>query len=444
MRVFQYSPTTFLVEAKDTRILIDPWLEDGEYFGAWAHFPPPDPDRYASLGADYIYVSHIHPDHCSLLTLTKLDRSIPVLIHRYDGQFLKRTIEQLGFEVRELPHGVRTELHNGVAINILAADDCNPEICGRIIGCSLPHSSRGSTQIDSLCVIDDGSCVVVNTNDCQYSVARSLLPRIRAFYRRIDLLIVGYTGAGPYPQCFPDLSAEQAAIAGRRKQQAFLEQGVNYIKDLAPRLVIPAAGSYVLAGRLAGLDELRSAPELSDAVTYFAEKTSEIGSAFRLLNEGLSLDVVSGETSADYLAPSVRERRKYRDEYLSRRALDYEDDKAPGDGDIERMLTSAFNRFKAKRASWDVKSSTTILIAFGSSTRACLDMASDTLSFTDKRVVEAPLLEIGVDRRLLGRLLSGPQWAHWDNAEIGSHLTFRRSPDLYERSLYQLIHYLHD
>ena len=41
------------------------------------------------------------------------------------------------------------------------------------------------------------------------------------------------------------------------------------------------------------------------------------------------------------------------------------------------------------------------------------------------------------------RILSGPKNAHWNNAEIGSHLTFERKPDNYERGLYYCLSYFH-
>ena len=52
-------------------------------------------------------------------------------------------------------------------------------------------------------------------------------------------------------------------------------------------------------------------------------------------------------------------------------------------------------------------------------------------------------VKYNIDIRLLSRLLSGPRYAHWQNAEIGSHLNFFRSPNLYDRDLYFSTIYLH-
>ena len=44
-------------------------------------------------------------------------------------------------------------------------------------------------------------------------------------------------------------------------------------------------------------------------------------------------------------------------------------------------------------------------------------------------------IEIQTDARLLYWLLQGPRKAHWNNADIGSHIQFRRIPNIYERGL---------
>ena len=57
--------------------------------------------------------------------------------------------------------------------------------------------------------------------------------------------------------------------------------------------------------------------------------------------------------------------------------------------------------------------------------------------------IEYPYLQISLDHELFKRLISGPRYAHWNNAEIGSHLTFSRNPDIYERGLFFCLYYFH-
>ena len=71
----------------------------------------------------------------------------------------------LGFEVIECDNCKPYMLDNGGSITIYAADNCNPEICGKFMGCGVVEKKFGSTQIDSLALFQLGD----NVGNC-YSV----------------------------------------------------------------------------------------------------------------------------------------------------------------------------------------------------------------------------------------------------------------------------------
>ena len=48
-----------------------------------------------------------------------------------------------------------------------------------------------------------------------------------------------------------------------------------------------------------------------------------------------------------------------------------------------------------------------------------------------------------VDSKLLYRILRGPKYSHWNNAEGGSHIEFTRKPEIYERKLYYSMNFIH-
>ena len=54
-----------------------------------------------------------------------------------------------------------------------------------------------------------------------------------------------------------------------------------------------------------------------------------------------------------------------------------------------------------------------------------------------------PFVVFQTDPRLLLRILSGPRFAHWNNATIGSHVRFFRSPNNYEQPVYDAMNYFH-
>ena len=137
MKITHLSSATELIETNGIKILTDPWLVDGAFYGTWCHYPPVDLSRIKLDDIDYVYVSHIHPDHFDPATLAMLSNKVPVLIHRYERPFLRMNVERLGFKVIEIPHGESFELGAGVRIEVYGADNCDPAICGKMFGAAM-------------------------------------------------------------------------------------------------------------------------------------------------------------------------------------------------------------------------------------------------------------------------------------------------------------------
>ena len=80
MKVTFVADSTFIFEHEGLRILTDPWIGTTIYGGAWRQFPQPviKPSDVGRL--DYIFISHIHEDHCDAQTIAALDRNATVLL----------------------------------------------------------------------------------------------------------------------------------------------------------------------------------------------------------------------------------------------------------------------------------------------------------------------------------------------------------------------------
>ena len=86
-----YRSSTVGITSDNFKLLCDPWLRDGEYYGAWSHYPPYDLDKNLDEinSYDAIYISHIHPDHCSEKTLSMISKDIPIYILAYHSKLIK-------------------------------------------------------------------------------------------------------------------------------------------------------------------------------------------------------------------------------------------------------------------------------------------------------------------------------------------------------------------
>jgi UDP-MurNAc hydroxylase len=444
MKVQFLRSASVLIEANGVKILTDPWLVDGEYFGSWAHCPPYDFDPAAFADVDFIYLSHIHPDHLSRKTLALLPRHVPVLIHAYATRFLRANVEALGFRALELPHNRRTHLRNGVHINVLAADNCDPTVCGKFFGCPQVEKTFGSTQIDSMSVVDDGHHVVVNVNDCPFELARDSLALVREQYADIDLLLTGYSGAGPYPQCFPGLTAAERDRASAAKKSQFLRQGERFITALQPRYYLPFAGTYTLAGKLARLNPHRGVPELEEACEFFERRDSPIDrnrSQCVALGPGGVIDLASGERWGSHVPSDHTVKQRYIDDVLLARLLDYETHDVPDVAELKALVPEAYDRMERKRRELGFSSDTRVYICLGDGVAARISLSGGEVDFVAEQNAhhEDRFVLLRTDQRLLFWLLKGPRLAHWNNAEIGSHIEFERRPDMFERGLYHVM-----
>jgi UDP-MurNAc hydroxylase len=404
-----------IIEGGGKRIMCNPWLDDGIYYGSWAHYP-----EYGwrdDLNVDYIYVSHIHPDHVSAGTMKRLPK-VPVLIHKFKSKFLKKNIEAMGFEVRELENNQITDL-GGIKINVIAADDCDPAVCQKFFGCT--SLMVGDTQIDSMAIFQDAHHTYANVNDCPYQLSKSMLPKVRLQYPDIDVLFVAYAGAGPYPQCF-DMPEYLKIRAARQKKEQFIKHAAMFAKDLRAKQTFPFAGDYVLCGKFSELNRHRGVANLSEVYRYFND------------NE---IPVIQEEIE-DAVA-----RDKYVREVLSKRQMDYESDKVPSEEVLMQMLREAWPRFEAKRKEIGLNTNTAVYVAAGEAL-ARIPLTGNHKISQQNRIFDTKYVKMTIDPRLLARILSGPTVAHFNNAEIGSHIAYERKPDLFERGIYHLLSFLHN
>jgi len=454
MRLRHLKSSSVVVEEGDTRVLCDPWLLDGAFYGAWAHYPPLsfEPEDYADV--DYIYVSHIHPDHFHRPTMERLDSDTPVLIHDYATDFLKQNVERLGFDVIELPHAERTHLAGDLYVNVLGADDCDPEVCGNYYGCGwwlegeTDRTTDGSTQIDSMGVFDNGEEVLVNANDCRWPLSERVCASVADQYEDVDLLLMQYGAANFYPQCMDDYTHAERLEARSEVIEEMYEDAEGFVNALEPRYFMPFAGSYVLSGSLAERNEYVASPTRSEAFWHFLGSdniTSERSEPI-LLNSEEYFDLATGEPSASYDPIDPTERRAYVQNELASRTFEYETGEIPTLDDLDDLVGRAYEHYDEKRRDIGWESDTTVLLDLVDDTVAAVSADGSGYDLVDASTadaMESGYVRMTMDPRLLHRILRGPANAHFNNAQIGSHIAFRKKPDVYERPLYYAMSYFH-
>ena len=164
------------VKSNGVKLLMDPWILNGEYYGSWFHQNNKDINVKKIQKVNYIYISHIHPDHFSKKSLEFFNKKkTKIIIHKYAKPFLKFAIENLGFKVIELENKKKFYLNKNFFIQIFAADNCDPVLCAKHFGCEIDKKNLGSNQIDTLAIISNNKKTILNINDCPYEMSKQIL-----------------------------------------------------------------------------------------------------------------------------------------------------------------------------------------------------------------------------------------------------------------------------
>jgi len=432
------------IENSGEKILCDPWLIPGCYYGAWHHYP-----KFNFIGKefddiDYIYISHIHPDHFDIKTMEKLKKDIPVLIHEFPQKFLKANIEKLGFKVEELAHNKRTNLGK-TWINILAADDCNPEICSRSFGCSFEFNKFGTNQIDTLSVIDNDEQVIVNSNDCPWEIGATTAKKIKEQYDKIDLLLVGYTGASDYPSCY-DLPIDEKEKEAEKKKLKRLRDAESYINMFNPKFYMPFAGRYVLGGKLTSLMKYKGESTQDEGINYLLQKINQDQNMGIALNIKSYFDLDTKLVSDPYVPENKQEREEYIQNVLSKLKLDYEYEEYPKIESILELIPKAYDRFERHRKMINYSVNTSILIELDNENMLLVSVNGNGFKIIKRTEINnySKYLYLSLDTRLLYKILQNSKKAHWNNAEIGCHILWKRTPNEYDRALMYCLNFFHN
>jgi len=444
MKITKLGSATVIIESNGISILCDPWLIDGIYYGSWCNFPPIPVKDLNFDNIDYIYLSHIHPDHFDPKTMALLSKDIPVLIHRYHRNFLKVNIERLGFKTIELENGKPYKLSDEVEMFIFAADDCDPAVCGHMFSC-ITNELQGSLQLDSLCVVKDNEHVLVNANDCPYRIAENTLKRVKMLFPEIDFALVGYTSASLYPHCLMDYTEKEMKAGISKAIKHGFDTGLNTLKALRPAFYMPFAGTYILGGFEYKKNKNLPLPEIQDAVKYFQneEVIKEAGCRPILLTFNASFDIGTSEQTKEYVPVDVKERAQYIEGVASKFKYTFESELFPSNQELLSLFEIATGRLKRKQQE----------IGFFEDVNIVFDVNDNkfiSLNLSNAKPVVLSTMDglqnyqrFKLDTRLLEMALKGPRFASWNNIEIGALLSFARKPDIYRIDIHTLLNSLH-
>jgi UDP-MurNAc hydroxylase len=429
MKVTKIASSTIIIQNKDIRLLCDPWVENGEYYGSWSLVEKINLKKaYEKMNlCDAIYISHIHPDHFSPKTMRKLNiKDKKIFIHSYSQKFLKKNLHEMGFNnIIEIKNGERINVNGKTSIAIYAADNCNPEMCRKFYACNYGEEeiNKESQQIDTCMVINDEKNTLVNLNDCMYPIMTETIKKIKFDYKKVNLLLLNYNSAHSYPQCISNYSKSEKLKISEKLKKLSLQKSINFIEDFKPDFFIPIAGEYLLSGKLFEKNKYTGMNSQDECYNFFFN--SSYYKNFVMLNYGSTFNL---ETKKKIYY--INEQERTNNIYLKKVSLTkfpFEENSMPSKKEIENLTQKSFQRFSEKIKSNNIFFDFVVYIKYFEK-YAELDLKNNSLNFVKKINTSIKnYIVMTLDERLLELILKGPKFAHWNNADIGSHIEFYRS-----------------
>lgn len=225
MRVTYFGQACTLIEVAGRKILTDPWLTEGAYFGTWFHTHILSEAGISPVAfpkdIDYLFLSHEHQDHLDPATLRHFPHNIPVVICKFSTPKFRRYLEGLGLHnIWEIPSGQQLQLGDGLTLTIF---------------------STAEYTNDAALLVEGEGCRLLNETDCKLSYDD--LEQIGR--EGLDIGFYMFSGANWYPMMYDYPDNVQVDLV-RRRRHSLLRSLVQRVKVTRPRIVVPSAGPVTI------------------------------------------------------------------------------------------------------------------------------------------------------------------------------------------------------
>ena len=397
-----------------TKILCDPWIKDGVFEGSWFHYPPLKTKLRDLENVDAIYLSHIHPDHYDQRNFN-FSKTKPIIILDEGPNFLKKNLISKGYKNIISIKDNQTKKFNEFKLTLFKP----------FVGHIFEESLLGNL-IDSSIVLQDQNFTAINFND--NTPDKKACHKLKKKFKKIDLALVNYNAAGPYPSCFDNLSIKEKKKENVRILNRNFKHLCKVLPSLSPNAVLPFAGSYILAGKNYKKNDYLGTTTWEKCAQYL-EKNLKIVCNVICMRENQIYDLEKKISTPSYIKLDMQHMKNYIKK-IKHHPYDYEENKKVDLEKLERDILIASEKFNVILKKFKLNLKTNIYLKIGRKKKK-IYMGSDKKK---KLICE-------MDTRLLRRILD--KKSHWNNAEIGAHINFKRYPNIMEPDVHTSLSFFH-
>jgi len=212
-----------LIETKNYRLIVDPWIVGPCCANAWYTLRrEPATKKNIPTDVDAIYISHEHQDHFQEETLKHFNKNTQIYICKFPTQRFYNAITDLGFKnVKELNSWKPEMIDGHTELTAIKNQDLMFE--------------------DSALLIKSNEGTVFCQTDCKMDFAS--LQKINA--AKPDVGFFMYSPANWYPIVYNYPKEKKAELARKRRINK-INAFVKYVSVVKPKYAVPYAGGILL------------------------------------------------------------------------------------------------------------------------------------------------------------------------------------------------------
>ena len=264
VQITHFCNSCISVRAGETSLMCDPWIGPADT-NAWLSYPFKEEGKaiIRRLEPDFIYISHLHPDHHDPKTLEHVARDTTIIIKNFPDHRLFRKLEAQGFtNVIELGAWSPLTLGEDLEIAIVPATS----MVNKAIEATIHYDIDTSLLVRSL------RTGQVFYNNVDNPTGLPALNQVREFSektwgRPVDIACLPVGAASEYPHCFINIDREAAA---KRIIDSSLDELPARIKALGCHTFFAAGGTYVVRGKFSALNRYIGQPTFEEIRSFLA------------------------------------------------------------------------------------------------------------------------------------------------------------------------------
>tara|TARA_B110000881_G_C18545201_1_gene500789 strand:+ start:169 stop:1419 length:1251 start_codon:yes stop_codon:yes gene_type:complete len=402
------------IGSNGTKILCDPWIIDGVFEGAWHHYPPLKTKISDIQNVDGIYVSHIHPDHYDERYFD-FPKDIPLIILNEGPNFLKKNLINKGYN-----NLIEIKNDQTIEFNEFKLTIYKP------FSKHIFEESLIGNLIDSALVLEDDNVTAINFND--NTPDENACSFLKNKFKNIDLAMLNYNAAGPYPSCFDNLSTKEKIDENNRILKRNFDHLCKIIPILQPKSVLPFAGSYIIAGKNYYKNEYLGTTTADECANYL-NNNLKFNSKVFCLRENQIYDIKKQQQLERYEKIDLNKMKNYI-QSINNKKYDYENDDMPDIPKLINEIKIASNKMLESVKRFNIELNTNVFI----------EVDKKNIKIVEGQDKNRKLY-CNLDLRLLNRILN--RKAHWNNAEIGTHINFKRIPNNMDLDIHTCMSFFH-